>query len=77
MRWRYSRGRNQPEANWPAKPQFTLRAGASAANSCATESVPYDFATIYDVLPLWNCRINGTGQTIAIVGRDQHQPARM
>ncbi len=31
---------------------------------------PYDFATIYDLLPLWNASpaINGTGQTIAIVG---------
>jgi Pro-kumamolisin, activation domain/Abnormal spindle-like microcephaly-assoc'd, ASPM-SPD-2-Hydin len=31
---------------------------------------PYDFATIYNVLPLWNATtpINGTGQTIAIVG---------
>lgn len=32
---------------------------------------PYDFATIYNVLPLWNAAspIDGTGQTIAIVGR--------
>jgi hypothetical protein len=31
---------------------------------------PYDFATIYNVSPLWNATpaINGTGQTIAIVG---------
>jgi subtilase family serine protease len=30
---------------------------------------PYDFATIYNVLPLWNAGIDGTGQTIAIVAR--------
>jgi hypothetical protein len=32
---------------------------------------PYDFATIYNVLPLWNASspIDGTGQTIAIVGQ--------
>jgi hypothetical protein len=30
---------------------------------------PYDFATIYNVLPLWNAGIDGTGQTIAIVGQ--------
>ena len=32
---------------------------------------PYDFATIYNVLPLWNAAspIDGTGQTIAIVGQ--------
>ncbi len=31
---------------------------------------PYDFATIYDILPLWNSSpaIDGTGQSIAIVG---------
>ena len=29
---------------------------------------PSDFATIYNVLPLWNAGIDGTGQTIAIVG---------
>jgi subtilase family serine protease len=30
---------------------------------------PADFATIYNVKPLYNAGINGTGQTIAIVGR--------
>ncbi len=35
---------------------------------------PYDFATIYDVLPLWNSSINGSGQTIAIVGRTNINP---
>ncbi len=29
---------------------------------------PTDFATIYNVLPLWTAGIDGTGQTIAIVG---------
>jgi hypothetical protein len=29
---------------------------------------PTDFATIYNVFPLWNAGIDGTGQTIAIVG---------
>ena len=35
---------------------------------------PYDFATIYDMLPLWNSGINGAGQTIAIVGRTNINP---
>ena len=30
---------------------------------------PYDFATVYNVLPLWSAGIDGTGQTIAIAGR--------
>ena len=29
---------------------------------------PYDFATIYNILPLWNQGIDGSGQTIAIAG---------
>jgi len=37
--------------------------------------VPYDFATIYDVLPLWTGGINGTGETIAIVGRTNINPS--
>jgi subtilase family serine protease len=35
---------------------------------CSNWLAPYDFATIYNVLPLWNSGIKGTGQTIAIVG---------
>src|SRR6059058_3325410 len=31
--------------------------------------VPYDFATIYDLAPLWNQGFDGTGQIIAIAGR--------
>jgi uncharacterized protein (TIGR03437 family) len=30
---------------------------------------PYDFATIYNVLPLWTAGIDGTGQSVAIVAR--------
>ncbi len=38
---------------------------------------PYDFAAIYNVLPLWNAAtpIDGTGQTIAIVGTSRVLPA--
>jgi hypothetical protein len=36
---------------------------------------PYDFAAIYDVQKLWNAGINGTGQTIAIVGRTDINPS--
>lgn len=34
---------------------------------------PYDFATIYNLLPLWNAGIDGTGVTIAIVGESDIQ----
>lgn len=46
-------------------PNYTFGCGGSECYGI----VPYDFATIYDVAPLWTAGINGTGQTIAIVGR--------
>ena len=52
-------------------PQFTY--GCGSGQLCYGV-VPYDFATIYDVLPLWNAGIDGTGQTIAIVGRTNINP---
>jgi subtilase family serine protease len=57
----------------PVNPQFTFPGGCSQAGDCYGV-VPYDFATIYDVLPLWNASIDGTGQTIAIVGRTNINP---
>ena len=56
----------------PAKPEYTFPLGCVEDNFengfCFYGVGPYDFATIYNVLPLWNANINGTGQTIAIVG---------
>lgn len=53
-------------------PEFTFPSGCVENNEvqsgCLYGLGPYDFATIYDVLPLWNSGINGTGETIAIVG---------
>jgi len=51
-----------------AQPQFTFPGGCDLDNNCYA-LVPYDFATIYNVLPLWNAAIDGTGETIAIAGR--------
>jgi uncharacterized protein (TIGR03437 family) len=44
-----------------AKPNYTTAEGNFVA--------PDDFATIYDVAPLYNAGINGTGQKIAIAGQ--------
>lgn len=56
----------------PIHPELTFPSGCvednSSQNSCLYGIGPYDFATIYNVLPLWNSGIDGTGQTIAIVG---------
>jgi subtilase family serine protease len=42
--------------------------GSGSSASLVEDVVPYDFATIYNVLPLWHSGIDGTGQTIAIAG---------
>lgn len=55
-----------------AEPNFTF---SCYGNQTCYGLVPYDFAAIYDVLPLWNTGINGTGQTVAIVGRTNVNPA--
>ena len=47
------------------KPLF----GVATGNGTFELISPYDFATIYNLLPLWNAGIDGTGQTIAIAGR--------
>lgn len=55
------------------QPDYTLPSGQYTYYAV----VPYDFATIYDLLPLWNATptpINGAGQTIAIVGRTDVDP---
>ena len=45
-------------------PLYTFTAGTDTLYGLG----PTDFAKIYDVLPLWNAGIDGTGETIAIVG---------
>jgi subtilase family serine protease len=56
----------------PLHPQFTFP--APTGNTCGLGGStcfalgPFDFATIYNVLPLWNANIDGTGETIAVVG---------
>jgi Fe-S cluster assembly iron-binding protein IscA len=50
-------------------PQFGINGSCGTGCTYLEEDVaPYDFATIYNVTPLWNNNINGSGQTIAIVG---------
>jgi hypothetical protein len=45
-------------------PNFTFNGGCTPPIGNCYALVPYDFATIYDLLPLWNAAtpINGTGQ---------------
>src|SRR5215472_6034879 len=61
----FSKSKASPKLS-PLNPQFTFQACGS--NECYGVT-PYDFATIYNVLPLWTSGIDGSGETIAIVGR--------
>jgi hypothetical protein len=45
-----------------ASPDFTI-----GSNTNFYAVAPYDFATIYNLLPLWNAGIDGTGQSIAVL----------
>ena len=60
-------------ARTAVQPNFTMPSGGSSLYGVT----PYDFAVIYNVLPLWNAStpIDGTGQTIAIVGDTDINPA--
>ena len=51
-------------------PEFGITTGSGSSAVLTEDVAPYDFATIYNVLPLWSAStpINGTGQTIAVVG---------
>ncbi len=61
----------------PIRPQFSFNLGTACAFQTAGcfAVAPFDFATIYNVLPLWNAGIDGTGETIAIVGDSNINPA--
>ncbi len=61
-----------PRSGQQHDPSFTINDGQTSYGL-----TPYDFATIYNVLPLWNAStpIDGTGQTIAIVGQTDINPA--
>jgi subtilase family serine protease len=51
-------------------PEYGINLGSGTSAYVVEDVVPYDFAAIYNVLPLWNATtpIDGTGQTIAVAG---------
>jgi hypothetical protein len=58
----------------PVAPQFSFPSQYCSAVNYCFGLAPYDFAAIYNVLPLWKAGINGTEQTIAIVGETDINP---
>ena len=55
---------------------FTAGGGCGLNETVCYALGPYDFATIYNILALWNATpaIDGTGQTIAVVGQSDIYP---
>ncbi len=51
-----------------ARPEFGISGTFNGSPYLVEDIGPYDFATIYNVLPLWKAGIDGSGQTIAIAG---------
>ena len=60
----YAKGKGRPQIVPGATPDFTIPQYGTPFYGVA----PYDFATIYDLLPLWKAGLDGSGQTVAIVG---------
>jgi hypothetical protein len=63
------------EAQLRARPQYGISIGGTTPYQ--VEDVgPWDFATIYNITPLWSAStpIDGTGQTIAIAGTSDINP---
>ena len=69
-------GRIVPSKPLPI-PQYTPGSGCGILGGPCEYLGPYDLAAIYDVSPLWNATtpIDGTGETIAIVGETDINPA--
>ncbi len=74
-------GKWQESSEQPAPRAETASKGASPAFTGAINGsnyyflAPGDFGTIYDVKPLWNQKIDGSGQNIAIVAESDVNPA--
>jgi subtilase family serine protease len=60
---------SSPNVVGGTKVHFKKAGGQFTFDDSSHGMAPADFAKIYNVQPLYNAGINGTGQTIAIVGR--------
>jgi len=63
------------EKGWKAIPGLQSQINYTISGNDYDAISPYDLATIYNILPLWNAGIDGTGQTIAIVSDSNIHPA--
>jgi len=63
------------DKGWKATPGLQPQINYNLDGNNYDAISPYDLATIYNILPLWNSGIDGTGQTIAIVSDSNINPA--
>jgi hypothetical protein len=59
----FQRNKSTGETKQTSGPKFTFTSGGNTFFALG----PADFATIYNVKPLWNAGVDGTGESIAIV----------
>ena len=65
--------RDKSTGKLTGNPLFTFAGQCDRDGNCYALG-PYDFATIYNLLPLWSGGTSGQGQTIAIVGESNINP---
>jgi hypothetical protein len=63
------------DAGWKADASLQAQLNINLYGEALNAISPYDLATIYNFLPLWNAGIDGTGETIAIVSDSNIDPA--
>ncbi len=63
---------SRSKATGEVQPLFTYL--SPSANTTYYAVGPWDFATIYNVAPLWTAGIDGTGQTVAVVADSNINP---
>ncbi len=74
--------RNQSGAGWKRVANSAVKSTTPKSLLTTTDSQgdtwailgPYDFATLYNIKPLWDAGLDGTGQTIAIVSDSAINP---
>jgi hypothetical protein len=50
------------------RPEYGINGSSNGSAFLEEDVTPWDFATIYNVIPAWNAGYTGSGQTIAIAG---------
>jgi hypothetical protein len=69
--WERVRGSEDASTRQSSSRPAPLFGTTDTSGDVLEDVTPYDFAAIYNLLPMWNKGIDGTGETIGIVGTSQ------